>query len=373
MNALDQLESHEGYVKSNGILVFLCNLALPGSVQLYYKKYAQAAGFLGIYLVLTLILVFGELGPILLYSCVGMLLSFSVFAAIVAVIQRTQTPIDAPNLLLWTLVAILLRIGTPYLIKGFITAKTVTVPTASMAPTILPGELIRMENKEFKRGSVVMFERTDLGTGGSYLSRVVGLPGEHIRFDNFDEFIDGKLAVHSYDVFRTYMVESSQPDITFNNVQLQYEGQIYSIDGYQYASQISDSTARFISTQVGCDTIWQWTFQTYRLDEAILNTTIPFKGMTVAINDSTAHIYAKLISLEQGYYTGSNSDDKLETTQRFSAYTFQKDYVFVTSDNRGNAQDSRHYNCIPVEDIIGVATFIVVGGTDERMGKSLEN
>ncbi|TNE28476.1 MAG: hypothetical protein EP346_09050 [Bacteroidetes bacterium] len=373
MDVLDQLESNEGYKKSNGILVFLCNLALPGSVQLYYQKYVQAAGFLGTFLVLSLIVMFGELGPILLYSCIGIMLSFSLFAAIVAVIQRTKTPIDAPNLLLWTLVAILLRFGIPYLASGFLISKTVTAPTASMAPTILPGELIRMENKEFKRGSVVMFERADLGTGDRDLSRVVGLPGEHIRFDYIDEFIDGKLADHSYEVFHTYVIESSQPDITFNSVKLQYEGQIYSRDGYQYVSQITDSTAQFISTQVGCDSIWERPFVTYELEESILNTTIPYKGMTVVINDSTAHIYAKLISLEQGYYTGSSRDDKLETTERYSAYTFQKDYVFVTSDNRGVAQDSRHYNCIPVEDIKSVATYIVVSDTNERIGKSLEN
>jgi signal peptidase I len=72
------------------------------------------------------------------------------------------------------------------------------IPTGSMAPTISPGDHVIMEGITFlerkpRRGDIIAF-RTDgiaaLKSGEIYDKRIVGMPGEHVRFT------DGKLYVN---------------------------------------------------------------------------------------------------------------------------------------------------------------------------------
>jgi len=82
---------------------------------------------------------------------------------------------------------------------GFGHVKCYRMPTASMTPTLQSGDNIVTEGlsargRKPQRGEVIVF-RTNLlskiGRDQVYVKRLVGLPGEHLKFQEGDLFING--------------------------------------------------------------------------------------------------------------------------------------------------------------------------------------
>ncbi len=87
--------------------------------------------------------------------------------------------------------------------------------------------------------------------------------------------------------------------------------------------------------------------------------TIPKKGMTIVINDSTLTTYGGTI---RDY--DHNADVKIENSKliidgkEVAEYTFKQDYYFMMGDNRHNSLDSRYWGFVPEDHIVGKAFFV---------------
>lgn len=87
--------------------------------------------------------------------------------------------------------------------------------------------------------------------------------------------------------------------------------------------------------------------------------TIPKKGMTIAINDSTLALYGDLVKLFEHHndvHVGNKElfIDGMKITQ----YTFTQDYFFMMGDNRHDSWDSRYWGLVPHDHIVGKALFV---------------
>jgi signal peptidase I len=87
--------------------------------------------------------------------------------------------------------------------------------------------------------------------------------------------------------------------------------------------------------------------------------TIPKKGMTIAINDSTLAIYGETIRLYDHNKAAKIDNGKLTIDgAEVKEYTFKQNYYFMMGDNRHNSWDSRYWGFVPDDHIVGKGFFI---------------
>jgi signal peptidase I len=86
---------------------------------------------------------------------------------------------------------------------------------------------------------------------------------------------------------------------------------------------------------------------------------IPNKGMTMVVNDSTLNIYSEIIEKYEGHNQVTiNKDQLLIDGKPIKEYVFQQDYYFMMGDNRDNSLDSRFWGFVPEDHILGKPLFI---------------
>uniref|UniRef100_Q025X2 Signal peptidase I n=1 Tax=Solibacter usitatus (strain Ellin6076) TaxID=234267 RepID=Q025X2_SOLUE len=121
----------------------------------------------------------------------------------------------------WAVTIILLLFGTTTLIQAFV------IPSASMVGTLLIGDHVLVDKlvyapggavsskilpyRDVRRGDIIVF-RYPLNISQDYVKRAIGVPGDHIHFDNKQLFLNGKM------VNEPYTVHSQQyPDVYRDN------------------------------------------------------------------------------------------------------------------------------------------------------------
>src|ERR1700745_2221768 len=119
----------------------------------------------------------------------------------------------------WTVTILLLLFGTTTLVQAFV------IPTGSMEDTLLIGDHLLVDKlayapagpiskyilpyEEVKRGDIIVF-RYPVDIKQTFVKRVMGVPGDHIRLENKNVILNGHKLEEPYKVHKTEYIDSSR-------------------------------------------------------------------------------------------------------------------------------------------------------------------
>src|SRR6195256_6158511 len=112
----------------------------------------------------------------------------------------------------WTITILLLLFGTTTLVQAFV------IPTGSMEDTLLIGDHLLVDKmayapagpiskyilpyEEVKRGDIIVF-RYPVDIKQTFVKRVMGVPGDHIRLENKSVYLNGHKLEEPYKIHKT--------------------------------------------------------------------------------------------------------------------------------------------------------------------------
>ena len=85
---------------------------------------------------------------------------------------------------------------------------------------------------------------------------------------------------------------------------------------------------------------------------------VPAKGQTIAMDSTAVKLYSKLIEWEQKKALKWVEEGVYLNDSLIQEYSFLENYYFMSGDNLGISNDSRHWGVVPESYIVGVATRI---------------
>jgi signal peptidase I len=247
---------------------------------------------------------------------------------------------------------------------------------------------------EIKKGDIVVFNKpeeadpsynrpVDIRT--NLIKRCQATPGDVLTIVNAQVFINGKAAPNAEKAQTSYDVitdgNTINPEI-FRDLNIEIIGQsdlntyvmiipaahLAEFKGYSYIKKVSPviSPAGIYDAEIfPHNERFKWNLDNFG------PLTLPKKGMTIALNDSTMVLYRRAIELYEHNNVELKGKDILINGKRTDRYMFKMNYYWMMGDNRHNSIDSRFWGYVPEDHVIGKAmiTWFSIDSAENLLNK----
>jgi len=208
----------------------------------------------------------------------------------------------------------------------------------------------------------------------NYIKRCIAVPGDVLEVKNARVYINGqpnKLFPHSkltYIVRTNGMAPNVGDDMELYQPLPTPGAYIYNLANDQVELMRKTpnvlSVTLYIHDQPGevpepydwvypCDTAnYKWNRDNYG------PITIPKEGVTVALTPQNISLYRRVIDNYEHNKLEEKDGKIFINGKEANSYTFKMDYYWMMGDNRHNSLDSRYWGFVPIDHIVGKASFV---------------
>jgi signal peptidase I len=242
-----------------------------------------------------------------------------------------------------------------------------------------------------KNGDIVVFNypggelRDPVDMRVHYIKRCVGIPGDVLSIVDTKVYVNGKLLPNAPKAQTTWHVTTDGSAINpklLEDLHVETVGQLSEHDYIMIIPAESLAELKKCANIFGINPViepkgtqdlsvypqnelFKWNQDNYG------PITIPKKGMTVKLNDSTIALYGKAIEqFEENKLTHTGTDYYINN-KKTDTYTFKMDYYWMMGDNRHNSEDSRYWGFVPEDHVVGkpMFTFMSIDSTKTLFNK----